>query len=220
VLTKDHPACAIRPCAWPTALLNEGYDLARYQGVAEPSLGSDLSVIIQNDMTPSTMLMRYDATIASRKRTTRTIGVAAAVAVVSTITATLLPLYQLHAQDALSIDLRQMRRSETVLDETGEVLSRRYKTPKGIVTITRSRTPGTRYFGAIAKLEETVIARARVLNQDANGTEIEEQQFAGRDASKAVYVGRVRFSSIRDRVVSSTRISGTKLYDIFVTWDW
>jgi len=166
------------------------------------------------------MLMRYDATIASRKRTTRTIGVAAAVAVVSTITATLLPLYQLHAQDALSIDLRQMRRSETVLDETGEVLSRRYKTPKGIVTITRSRTPGTRYFGAIAKLEETVIARARVLNQDANGTEIEEQQFAGRDASKAVYVGSVRFSSIRDRVVSSTRISGTKLYDIFVTWDW
>ena len=45
---KDHPVCAIRPCIWPTPILNEGYDLAfDIRAVAAPDPGSDLTVVIQ-----------------------------------------------------------------------------------------------------------------------------------------------------------------------------
>jgi hypothetical protein len=48
VVTKDHPASAIRPCIWPTPILNEGYDLAfDIKAVAAPDPGSDLTVVIQ-----------------------------------------------------------------------------------------------------------------------------------------------------------------------------
>jgi len=48
VVTRDHPACAIRPCIWPTPILNEGNDLAfDIKTVASPNPGSDLTVVIQ-----------------------------------------------------------------------------------------------------------------------------------------------------------------------------
>lgn len=48
VVTKDHPACAIRPCVWPTPVLNEGYDLAfDIKSVGAPDPGGDLTVVIQ-----------------------------------------------------------------------------------------------------------------------------------------------------------------------------
>ncbi len=48
VVKKDHPACAIRPCVWPTPILNEGYDLAfDIKAVASPNPGADLSVVVQ-----------------------------------------------------------------------------------------------------------------------------------------------------------------------------
>jgi len=48
VITRDHPACAIRPCIWPTPILNEGYDLAfDIKAVASPDPGADLTVVIQ-----------------------------------------------------------------------------------------------------------------------------------------------------------------------------
>jgi hypothetical protein len=48
IVTKNHPACEIRPCIWPTPILNEGYDLAfDIKAVASPDPGSDLTVVIQ-----------------------------------------------------------------------------------------------------------------------------------------------------------------------------
>src|SRR5262249_40003967 len=48
VVAKDHPAWAIRPCVWPTPILNEGYDLAfDIKAVASPNPGADLTVVIQ-----------------------------------------------------------------------------------------------------------------------------------------------------------------------------
>lgn len=48
VVTKDHPACSIRPCIWPTAILHEGNDLTfDIKAVASPNSGSDLTVVIQ-----------------------------------------------------------------------------------------------------------------------------------------------------------------------------
>ena len=48
VVTKDHPACAIRPCIWPTPILLEGNDLAfDIKVVGSPNSGSDLTVVIQ-----------------------------------------------------------------------------------------------------------------------------------------------------------------------------
>jgi hypothetical protein len=48
VVTKDHPACSIRPCIWPTVILREGNDLTfDIKVVASPNPGSDLTVVIQ-----------------------------------------------------------------------------------------------------------------------------------------------------------------------------
>ena len=48
VVTMDHPACAFRPCIWPTPILNEGNDLAfDIKAVASPNPGADLTVVIQ-----------------------------------------------------------------------------------------------------------------------------------------------------------------------------
>jgi hypothetical protein len=48
VVTKDHPACSIRPCIWPTPVLHEGNDLTfDIKAVASPNPGSDLTVVIQ-----------------------------------------------------------------------------------------------------------------------------------------------------------------------------
>jgi hypothetical protein len=48
VVTKDHPACSIRPCIWPTPVLHEGNDLTfDIKVVASPNPGSDLTVVIQ-----------------------------------------------------------------------------------------------------------------------------------------------------------------------------
>jgi hypothetical protein len=48
VVTKAHPACAIRPCIWPTPILQEGNDLTfDIKAVASPNPGSDLTVVIQ-----------------------------------------------------------------------------------------------------------------------------------------------------------------------------
>jgi hypothetical protein len=48
VVTKDHPACSIRPCIWPTPILHEGNDLTfDIKAVASPNPGSDLTVVIQ-----------------------------------------------------------------------------------------------------------------------------------------------------------------------------
>lgn len=48
MVTREHPACTIRLCIWPTPILNEGYDLAfDINTVASPNPGADLTVIIQ-----------------------------------------------------------------------------------------------------------------------------------------------------------------------------
>ena len=48
VVARNHPACALRPCIWPTPVLMEGNDLAfDIKAVASPDPGSDLTVVIQ-----------------------------------------------------------------------------------------------------------------------------------------------------------------------------
>ena len=48
VVTSNHPACALRPCIWPTPILNEGNVLAfDIKSVASPNPGADLTVVIQ-----------------------------------------------------------------------------------------------------------------------------------------------------------------------------
>jgi hypothetical protein len=48
VMSMSHPACALRPCIWPTPILNEGNDLAfDIKAVASPNPGEDLTVVIQ-----------------------------------------------------------------------------------------------------------------------------------------------------------------------------
>ena len=48
VVSRDHPACALRPCIWPTPILTEGNVLAfDIKAVASPNPGADLTVVIQ-----------------------------------------------------------------------------------------------------------------------------------------------------------------------------
>ena len=48
VAVRDHPACALRPCIWPTPILAEGNVLAfDIKAVASPNPGADLTVVIQ-----------------------------------------------------------------------------------------------------------------------------------------------------------------------------
>lgn len=118
------------------------------------------------------------------------------------------------------IDLRHIDQSERVGDGIGGILEKRYQTPRGLVTIRRSKVEGSTFPGAIATLGRNVIARARVLDAQPQGVQIEETQFSELNLAKPAYVGRIRFNSFRDRAISSTVVSGVKQYELFVDWKW
>jgi hypothetical protein len=124
------------------------------------------------------------------------------------------------SEENLAIDLRRIDRSEWMKDSIGGILEKRYQTPRGLVTITRSKVEGSKFLGAIVTLEHNVIARARVLDAQQQGVQIEETQFAEHNLTKPAYMGRVGFNSFRDRVISSTAVTGVKQYEVFVDWKW
>ena len=134
-------------------------------------------------------------------------------------TALLLWSLAMLAQQALLIDLRHVRSSEVESDASGDIVAKRYKTPLGMVTVSVTENRGT-IAGATAKLGANVIARARVLRMSNDGVEIEESQFNVRDPQKVAYQGRIKFNKFRDRIAGSTSTSGTKLYEVFIDWQW
>jgi hypothetical protein len=124
------------------------------------------------------------------------------------------------AGQELTIDLRRVVSHQDLVDgDDFLIASKTFKTRVGSVTITVTRDKG-RVSSAVAKVGSQVIARARVLSDSRDGAEIEESQFHAGDPITPVYVGRVRYNSFRDRVVSTTKINGTKTYELFVDWKW
>src|SRR5690349_20459490 len=123
------------------------------------------------------------------------------------------------AEADLLIDLRLIRSHQEVIDAEGSLVEKTYKTSVGTVTITLMRERG-RISGATAKLGTNVIARARVLSMSRDGAEVEETQFRTHDPNKPVYIGRLRYNSLRDRIITSTKINGTRVYELFIDWVW